>query len=395
MDTAFNINTKEIVNAWALELKDPTYQFPYEEKWFADPNEIQSYDKTKVSDVCKIEVRFRKASYDVINFKGTKYDMPPSFFILNKEELGINTIPESKEHKIAKHWIYNTCRRKELNFIFSTVKRPFDYNNKINLKELNIVFEKIDIEVPVNIGRRKQRADVIVPLSDFHDLIGTGVVIEIQFSKQTDQEKEERTINWALKGYSICWINLEDIENISEDFIELKSNNLNLEVYAKTIKNYSEKYEHDFRVRVQEVYRACYDKIKEFNELVISLKKDLDKYSNGKIIETSESIIKLKDSLSTREANLISNLSKIENNPLKETFELYKNKLNDLFVERETKLQNEWEMKMKELNYPFFIRNCPMCNHGILYLKTTKTGKECYGCSNYPECKHTIWINNK
>lgn len=393
MDTAINSKTNEIVNAWACELKDPLYQFPYEEKWIADPNFIESYDKEKVKDIHEIEVRFRKASYDVINFKGTKYDMPPSFFIPNKTELGINTIPESKEHKLAKNWIYNAGKRGEINFIFSTVSRPFDYSNKINLKELKVAFDKIYIEVPIRTGRRKQRADIVIPFTEFHNLLGVGIVIEIQFSKQTDEEKEERTINWALKGYSICWIKFDDFENIDDNFIELRDANLNIEIGAKTIKHYSEKRENDFRLRLQEFYRASYEKINEFNNSLNNLKAEIDNYSAQKIIETSESIKKLKESLQSREANLINNLSKVENNPLGEMFEVYKIKLTEHFSALENELNTNWKNKMQELNYPFVIKTCPMCNHGIMYLKTTKTGKKCYGCSAYPSCKHTIWIN--
>jgi hypothetical protein len=226
MDTAINAKTGLVVNAWALELKDPMYQMPYEEKWFADLNNIESYDKEKVKNPKEIEVRFRKASYDVINYKGTKYDNPPSFFILNKEELGINTIPESKEHHLAKNWIYNAGKNGQISFIYSTATRPFDYSNKINLNQLKVAYDKVYIEVPIRTGRKKQRADIIIPFEEFHDLLGAGIVIEIQFSKQTDEEREERTINWALKGYSICWIKFDNFENIDEDFIQLKDNSL-------------------------------------------------------------------------------------------------------------------------------------------------------------------------
>lgn len=393
MDTAINSTTKDVVNAWALELKDPSYQFPYNELWYADPNNIESYDKTKIQDITKVEVRFRKASYDVINYKGTKYDMPPSFFILNKEELGINTIPESKEHKLAKNWIYNCAKNNSISFIFSTASRPFDYNNKLTLKELDIAYDKIYIEVPVKTGRRRQRADIIIPFNKFHDLIGAGIVIEIQFSKQTDEDKDNRTINWALKGYSICWIKFEDFKNIDEDFIQLENNDLVIEVYGKTIKDFSEKYQKDFRLQIQEYYRVSYDKIKEFNEIIAKLKQELDNYSADKIIETSDRINEIKNSLNAREANLINKISNVENNPLGEIFELYKIKLTEHEKELSNKFDSDWHKKMQELNYPFAIKECPMCHRGIMYHKTTKTGKECYGCSAYPTCKHTIWIN--
>ena len=393
MDTAINAKTNLVVNAWALELKDPMYQMPYEEKWYADLNNIDSYDNSKVANPKQIEVRFRKASYDVINYKGTKYDMPPSFFILNKEELGINTIPESKEHKLAKNWIYNSGKKGEISFTFSTVSRPFDYSNKINLNQLKVAYDKIYIEVPVRVGRKKQRADIIIPFEEFHDLLGAGIVVEIQFSKQTDEERDERTINWALKGYSICWIKFDDFETIEDNFIQLKDNSLNVEVYAKTIKNFADRRENDFRIKLQEYYRSSYEKIKEFEDLVVSLKKDIDKYAQGKVIETSEQIQSIKESLKTREALLVQNISQIENNPMGIIFESYKTQLQNIFEDYKTKEEESWKKKMNELNYPFVIKECPMCRHGLMYRKQTKTGKLCYGCSAYPNCKHTIWVN--
>lgn len=393
MDTALNYKTGEIITAWQLELKDPSYQFPYEETWYADTNNIETYDKEKVKDVTKIEVRYRKAAYEVINAKGTKYDIPPCFFILNKEELGINTVTESKEHKLAKHWIYNTLKNGTLNLEFSTVKRPFDYSNTVSMKDLKIAYQKIDIEVHVNSQRRRQRADIILPFNEFHDLFGAGIVIEVQFSKQDDSEKRERSINWALKGYSICWIDLLDFNKLEEDFVQLKEDKLKIDVYGLTIKKHSEKYENDFRLKIQEMYRASYDKIKEFEDRILKFKQELASASASKILETSQKLQELKQGLANREENLLKSLSQIESNPLAETFNFYKIQMAENFNSLSDKFQSSWKEKMRELNYPFAIRECPMCHHGILYRKETKTGKQCYGCSAYPSCKHTIWIN--
>jgi hypothetical protein len=61
--------------------KDASYQFPEKDVWFADPLEIESYDATKVVDVNKIEVKYRKGCDEVINFKGTVYSIAPHFYI--------------------------------------------------------------------------------------------------------------------------------------------------------------------------------------------------------------------------------------------------------------------------------------------------------------------------
>ena len=101
---AINSKTNQKVNSLSIE-EDGSYNLITEDEWYADPDEILSCPK-KI-DINKIKVKFREGSLNVINFKGTKYSISPHFLIPNKSKLGINIIPESKEHKLAKNWIYN------------------------------------------------------------------------------------------------------------------------------------------------------------------------------------------------------------------------------------------------------------------------------------------------
>ena len=118
MNGAINKTTGNYVEAWSIET-NPSYQFPKDEVWFVDPNDILEYDKEVIKDITTIEARFRKGSESVMNWNGTEYSIAPCFFIPNKTELGINTIPESKEHKLTKNWIYNRIKNKNLSFIHS------------------------------------------------------------------------------------------------------------------------------------------------------------------------------------------------------------------------------------------------------------------------------------
>lgn len=309
MDTAINAKTGDIINAITMET-NLSYQFPYEEKWFADPNNIESYDKTKVQDITKIEVRYRKGNDCVINYNGTEYAIAPCFFIPNKTELGINTLPESREHKLAKGWLYNRIiKNKDLILIYSTVKRPFDYDNTLSIKEMDIDYNKVGIETTV-VNNRTQRADIIIPFKNRHELFGNGIVIEIQFGK-TNVEK--RSYEWAFKGYSTCWIYFDDFKEISESIIELKEDRLMLQPIDKIL--------HDLR---------------KSNE------KDM--------------------------RELVQNFSRLIDN------------------------------KMKELNYPFCIGECNQCGEGYMTKKKVKRGENVghkfYGCSNFPNCRHCIWIED-
>jgi len=263
MDTAVNSTTKELVSA--LFLKDnASYQFIKEEKWFADPNNIESYDKEKIKDIKTIEVRFREGS-EAISKTGLKYFISPHFFIPNKTELGINVIPESKEHKLVKNWIYSLVKEKKLSFFYSTVSRPFDYDNEVNISELDVDYNKVGIECRVK-NNRTQIADVIIPLKKIHELFGAGIVIEIQFSNQYEETTERRSYDWALKGYSICWIWKNKFDEISEDFITLKDKEkMFLEVNGKILQKNIEKDKNSLRELVQDFGRQIDLKMKELN----------------------------------------------------------------------------------------------------------------------------------
>ncbi|GAJ16185.1 unnamed protein product, partial [marine sediment metagenome] len=176
MEGSYNSETNTYVTALSLEL-NVSYQFPKNEIWFADPNLIESYDKNKIKDITRIEVRFRKGCDSVIRKDtGKEYSIAPHFFIPNKTKLGINLVPESKEHKLAKNWIYNRIKNKNLKFKYSSVKRPFEYENEININDLEIDYNKIGIEVTVK-NRKTQRADIIIPFKKYSELFGTGIVI--------------------------------------------------------------------------------------------------------------------------------------------------------------------------------------------------------------------------
>ena len=274
MEGAINSTTNEYVSALRIEL-DSSYQFPKEELWYADPNEILTYDKEKVKDIKKIEVRFRKGNDEVQNYNGTIYSIAPCFFIPNKTELGINLIPESKEHKLAKNWIYNRIKKQMLIFQYSTATRPFDYVNTINIKDLNIDYSKVGIEVTIK-NNKVQRADIIIPFNSFNILFGTGIVIEIQFSKQYEETTEKRNKEWAFKGYSICWLWIDDFKNISEEIIELKEDKLIIEPLGKILYDYQNKIERDIRLNIQELSRNLTDKTDTLLNLIQEKMKELN-----------------------------------------------------------------------------------------------------------------------
>jgi len=74
-------------------------------------------------------------------------------------------------------------KNKNLKFIYSSVKRPREYDNELDIKYLDIDYNKIGIEITVK-NNKTNRADVIIPFKNLHPVFGTGIVIEVQFSNQ-------------------------------------------------------------------------------------------------------------------------------------------------------------------------------------------------------------------
>ncbi|GAG82168.1 unnamed protein product, partial [marine sediment metagenome] len=256
-----NPKTNEKVNSLTIE-ENPSYQFPKEEKWYADSDEIE--DCPKEINIEKIEVRFREGARDVINWNGTKYTVSPHFFIPNKTKLGINTIPESKEHKLAKNWIYNKIKQKKMMINYSSINKPYKYKNKLNLFDLPIDFEKVGIETSSSTFRGSRRiADVICPFIIKHPLLGNGIVFEIQFSKQKEKTKIDRELDWAIRGYSIAWLYQDDFNEISPLIIVLKENSIDVGSFAALIKQSNKLRVKNLKFTIQEECRKLEQKKEE------------------------------------------------------------------------------------------------------------------------------------
>ncbi len=266
---AINSKTREIVNSLTVE-QNASYQFIEEDIWFADPDEIESCPGE--IDIEKIKVRFRKGATDIINFNGTKYDASPHFFIPNKSKLGINTIPESKEHKLAKNWIYNKIKDKKLILNYSEQNKPYKYKNSVNLFDLPIDLEKLGIEIRSTSGGKSRVADIICPLLKKHNIFGNGIIFEIQFSNQRNKTKTDRELDWAIRGYSIAWLFAEDFNTITDLIIDLKKDSINVSSFASLIKLNKKDFVRSLKYVVQEECRKLDSKKDDIiNEIDIFL----------------------------------------------------------------------------------------------------------------------------
>jgi len=327
---AINKDTKEKINSLTIE-NNPSYQFIEEDIWYADADEIESCPNE--IDINNIKVRFRVGS-SAISIKGNKYDISPHFFIPNKEKLGINTIPESKEHKLAKNWIYTKIKAKKLIINYSSISKPYKYKNSLNLFELPIDYPMVGIETSSStFGYKKiRRADIICPFITKHPILGNGIVFEIQFTNQKNKTKIDRELDWAIRGYSISWLFKEDFEEIGDDFIELKRKDIDVNSFSSLIKKANKLFIKNLKYCVQEQCRQLDEKKYEI-------------------------------------------ISEIRNKKL-EQFEINKIDIRGIVEGMFDELKNNFQPK------------CPKC--GSLMLLKGRYGNNFWGCGNYPHCKSTM-----
>lgn len=120
---------------------------------------------------------------------------------------------ESDIHLKYKLLIGNLIENKELQLLV--------YGRKILIKTLDI--EKVERpefrweqRSEGNAKNKKfRRADVRLRFKIQHESLGKGIVFEIQQSKMTEEEKQEREEDWILEGYSITWIYPDKVDERS------------------------------------------------------------------------------------------------------------------------------------------------------------------------------------
>jgi len=229
MDTAYELETKKFIKAWVIG-RDASYIMPEKDIFIANKDEIINYNEVlKKNKKDYIEVRYKKGHER--NYKNGKSSVVvPHFFILNKSKLGIETTPETPEHKKIKSFIYeHFFDSPNLELVYSKYKRKKEliYNN-IMIKDLPIKWEdfslkKEDIfEINISDSFNTRRVDVFLKFKEFHPLFGEGLVIEVQLSPQSSEKTKERTIERCLKGYSCIWINKHHFQDVKADDLKLK-----------------------------------------------------------------------------------------------------------------------------------------------------------------------------
>lgn len=263
MDTAYETETRKLVKAWVIG-KDSSYIMPENDTFIANSDEIINHnEKIKEHKLDFIECRFKKG-HDRHYQNGNISFITPHFFIPNKTKLGIETLPESLEHKKIKSFMHETFFNKEdLSIQYSKYKKKGEtIYNKINLRDLDIDWNNFSLkkedffEVGVTDTFNTRRVDLFLPFKQFNPLFGEGLVIEVQLSPQTDEKTKERTIDRALKGYSCIWINKKDFEDIKSDNL-IMNTEMKIDSWQAILHNNADNIGEDI-----------YNKIKRYSRLI-------------------------------------------------------------------------------------------------------------------------------
>lgn len=337
---AINIVTKKLVESYDVP-RDPSYQFPENDIWYADPNSIDIEHTNKELDINKIVVTYVHQSEPIISPSGKTYVHSPHFRIQNKEKLGIYDIPESKEHLMVKNWVYNLIIGGfDISFCYSELTKP-QIKNIIKLSELcpNFSAGMVGVEAREKMPGLKVY-DIIIPFIKRHPYFGEGIAVEVQFSNQSVPIEEKRSLDRALTGYSTAWLHISDFNKISEQMIELKNDTIPLSPFIRLIEKASEDITQNIRYTIQSEMRMLDFKVQQTKEEVARLIQ-IDPILNGKVAGCMQQYI---------------------------------------------------PTLKKSLLQPILSETCPRCDAKVI-LKYNKINLQpFYSCSNYPTCKFTLRV---
>jgi len=375
MDRAINKSTGEIISAFEI-FKNGSYQNLDKGEWIAPKDSIDNWEELEPQNIIEVPVHYVKEK-SFFNYNNTSV-WCSSFFSFYPNSPAKATA-ERPIHKKLKDWLFNRLKNDDLEIRYSKGTKPHKYDNKLKLSELNIDWNNYSIEVTTK-STKRLRADILIPFKSKHLFLGNGIIFEIQLSYQNENQTYERTIERALHGYSVCWLFEKDFNIISEIII-LKENIIKVNSFSEQMHFAKKGFIGKLKNVVEQQCRFLDEKIKETNNGIELLNKKQE--------EIYKELIKR---LSTREAILINKIENLESNPFKELINNYQNKIEELFNSKNLEVENSFNSRMKELNYPFCIGKCIKCGMGYMTKRRTKTGKEVYGCSNYPKCEHSIWI---
>ena len=418
MDRAINKKTGKLISAFEI-YNNSSYQNPNEEEWIAPIDSIYNWEELKKEGIKEIKVHSVKHK-EYTNWNGTEVLTSPYFAVFPNSKA--KTVQETREHKMLKNWIFNHLKKDDLKLVYATINKPNTYKKDIRLSELDIDQNNYSIPEPTVRGYKKLRADVLLPFKSKHKLFGNGIVFEIQIQPQVEKETFNRSIKWALNGYSTVWLFEKDFD-FNEDFSEIELRNKEPRIltyvnelyyggklFIKNLINSVKEQSQLLDLKVDEIsnktdsnINQVDEKIKEldsfFEEKYLEIKKRIEGFFGNKIKQLSENLgdevaIKVqKDFFRNHQeqvkeiiySTLIEYLKEVELENIKDKIE-EKIDYNSLITDIKIKIDNNLNKKLSFYNtWKYMIENppkCSKCNYQEIKLIQKRNGKWSYICEN-------------
>ena len=409
---AVNIHTGKKVKAIEV-FKDATYQQEIYNKWVATEkwceDFIKNWDNIKKDYPDGVEVIYvnRCIKKSVL---GNKFETASHFRIKDKDKKGIETIPYSREHKMAEMFLQNLFidMYDDVKFLISSSGKLKDHKTEISLKDLAIDLNNVCVnEVLIKNTEYSRVADLLIPFSEKHPLLGSGIVIEIQFSPQSEKTRMTRTEDRALLGYSTCWLFKDDFQELNKDTVVLNEDaEFKVSSYLSVLQNLRQSFEGDIKKMVQ----------KKFGDMLYTstkMESDFDNYIEDSFLFAKHCALddfydrsqllknELKKELTEDSKNKINNIIRDlrERNEfvLMEVKEQIMDKVfGDLnqqeileSVKKQLKEKVELDMRGSLFQERIYERSCPRCGNSLKISHRRIDNKPFIGCYGFKEgCRY-------
>jgi hypothetical protein len=163
-----------------------TFQEPHAEEWVCCP-----IDNKPVTPVITHE---RKNGPVIAHFR------------LINASLGGCSVGESDEHRKYKILIATLVENANTPLIVGQTEIPY---SQLKIKDIPFIAARWEQKV------ENHRADILFTFTEWHPVLGQGIVFEIQLSSISSFEKERRENEWVANGYSLTWLQPNDFSEES------------------------------------------------------------------------------------------------------------------------------------------------------------------------------------
>lgn len=256
--SAYYEPTNELVSIYKLKNDPKWHNVTKKEKssFYIPVNWAENSDEILESGYTKIPMTY------VSGFKRDADDIWVSSHLrvsLKNIEVEFSKINESESHIRKKHRIYELLENKKILF-----------NGKNEEEAFSVGVEDVLIEHKIADDRYSKVLDIVLKFKTQDPVFGKGVGFEVQLSKQSQKEQEERQYHRFLEGYSCVWLHEEDFHGD-----ELINKNLTVESLFDLRDYFIENYPKEINESLQKVIQNISNRADEIRENARSVLREL------------------------------------------------------------------------------------------------------------------------